>query len=69
MNEWDLLLMHVRRYKSNEASKFKRDKLMFEKQLQSLNYFKADTMALIPDVDTRIIKEEGMSLTDTEQII
>lgn len=26
-------------------------------------------MALIPDVDTKIIKEDGMNLADTEQII
>lgn len=49
--------------------RFITEKKYFYKQLARLNYICDDTKALIDDVETKIIKEPGVDLQDTEKLI
>ena len=69
LNDWDLFLLNVRKYKKDDLAKYVADKKFFDKQLAKLNYICEDTKRLIDDVETKIIKDPTVDLQNTEKLI
>jgi len=65
-SEWDFFLFQVRKYREDEFAKFIKDKEYFDKVIDRINHIADETKSFLPNVVTKIIKDDANEQKDSE---
>jgi hypothetical protein len=64
VGEWDLFLMHVRKYRKTDFRRFVRDKKIFDDHLSQQNFISQSQVNLFGDYHTKIVQDSAVINTE-----